>query len=248
MWGQPKRFSVYDLMDAKGVFKSNPANAGATTQHGVPIYRGPVKYPRMMYHPTGEEQVVVPEKRDTNAFGHVTITPAVKEVKYILIYSAEEERQVVEAGWHFHPAAAIEAANDPKRPVPPRSSVARVVDLEDELARKTQELEEARAQLRSQGMGTAGASVSSLEARMNAAGMPQVHERSGYEDVGTGELDFSRLSATPSSSGPQTPFAHDPRSGQPATALDDAILTVQGKPPKNSAMSASKGNMLGATE
>src|SRR5665213_3845959 len=55
-----RRFTVYDMMEAKGLFESNPANQDSRSADGLPLYTGPVQYPKMFYSPKGEERITVP--------------------------------------------------------------------------------------------------------------------------------------------------------------------------------------------
>ncbi len=141
-----KRFTQYDLMDAAGIFAANPANADAMQDgEGNSIYKGPVQYPRMMYHPEGEERILVEGQFVTDGEGNPLLRngePIVrgqqKELVWEMVNSLEEEQVLCAEGWHDHPADSIAAANDPKRPPPPKGAQA-VIDQKD---RRIAELEE----------------------------------------------------------------------------------------------------------
>lgn len=103
-----QRFTVFDVMQAKGVFKKNPANIDSQTEQGVPLYQGPVQYPKMLFHPTGEERIIQQ--------GEVIVTPMgpqrvmqQREIIWQVVNSPDEERKLIEAGWHTHPANAMRA-------------------------------------------------------------------------------------------------------------------------------------------
>ena len=54
------RFTIYDALEKKGYFDLNPANSYARSPtDGSTLYKGPVPYPKMLYHPLGEEKIVV---------------------------------------------------------------------------------------------------------------------------------------------------------------------------------------------
>lgn len=103
-----QRFTVFDVMQSKGVFKKNPANIDSQTEQGVPLYQGPVQYPKMLFHPTGEERIIQQ--------GEVIVTPLgpqrvmqQREIIYQVVNSPDEEKKLVEQGWHTHPANAMRA-------------------------------------------------------------------------------------------------------------------------------------------
>lgn len=140
-----KRFTQYDLMDAAGIFAANPANADAMQDgEGNSIYKGPIQYPRMMYHPRGEERILVEGQFVTDGEGNPLLRngePIVrgqqKELIWETVTNEEEEAALRAKGWYDHPADSIAAANDPKRPAPPKGAQA-VIDQKD---RRIAELE-----------------------------------------------------------------------------------------------------------
>lgn len=101
------RFTIYDAMENNGVFSSNPANPGSRDNDGNALYVGPVEYPKMMYHPDGEERVIVPVE--------IVVTPLgprehneQKELIHKIVNSVEEEAELRAEGWFDHPAKAVE--------------------------------------------------------------------------------------------------------------------------------------------
>lgn len=106
---QRNRFTIYDVLDAKGVFDSNPANPGSRNHEGQALYAGPVEYPKMVYHPLGLERIVVPAEVITTPYGPKEVGEQ-RELISQVVNNAEEEQKLVAAGWHLHPAAAIQAS------------------------------------------------------------------------------------------------------------------------------------------
>lgn len=117
-----KVYSIYHLMEEKGVFEKNPANAGAVSNDGLSIYAGPVPYPKMLYHPKGEMEKVVQGimivDRDGNPSydrnGEIRYTGTVWGVKYQIVENEEEETKLREAGWWTTEAEARRQSADPK--------------------------------------------------------------------------------------------------------------------------------------
>lgn len=104
-----QRFTVFDVMEAKGVFKKNPANIGSQNEQGVALYTGPVQYPKMLFHPKGLERII--QK------GEIVVTPMgpqkimeQREIIWRIVNNFEEEKALLAEGWHTHPARAIEAS------------------------------------------------------------------------------------------------------------------------------------------
>lgn len=98
-----KRFTVFDMMEAKGDFESNAANAHSDQ------YKGPVPYPKMFYHPKGEERIT--QRAD------IVVTPLgaerhneKRELIWRVANTPGEEQDLRAAGWHDHPTKAMKAA------------------------------------------------------------------------------------------------------------------------------------------
>lgn len=127
-----RRFTIYDAMEAKGVFDANPANPYARDPvSNDSLYTGPVPYPKMFYSPTGEYQITVPGEWITTLNGPKLVGEQ-KELIHTLAKNADEEATLREAGWHDHPAKAITAGGGK---APPTSAGDRIASLEAELAR-----------------------------------------------------------------------------------------------------------------
>lgn len=125
-----QRFTIYDMMEQKGVFEANPANVDARDSEGNSTYLGPVAYPKMLYHPTGERRVTVPTEIISTPFGPKEVGQQT-EIIWQLVRNAEDEKKLTDAGWHFHPARAIAAAGGV---APPLSADQRIKELEAQLA------------------------------------------------------------------------------------------------------------------
>jgi hypothetical protein len=134
-----RRFTIYDKLEADGVFAENTANS-----YSAEYIRQ--DYPKMFYHPTGETFVAVA--------GHTEITPwgprIVGEIKEIISKVAEnatEAATLIAAGWHDHPAKAIAASGGK---APPMTSEHRVNDLEAQLKELQRQLDAAKSGLSEQ--------------------------------------------------------------------------------------------------
>jgi hypothetical protein len=97
-----KSFTIYDVMEANGVFSDNPANADAAT------YAGPQQYPRMLYHPKGEEKVTNQGEVLVTAFGPKMVNVQKELISKIVNNKAEEDEALAQ-GWHKHPAGSMVA-------------------------------------------------------------------------------------------------------------------------------------------
>lgn len=133
-----KMFTIFDMMENRGVFSSNPNNAQSVGTDGSPLYRGPTKFPKMLYHPKGEQRISVPAEEIVTPFGPKRVNEQ-KELISLLVNDPEEESKALAAGWHTHPAKAIaarlQAEGGDMSTVPAMSSEARMRDLEAEIER-----------------------------------------------------------------------------------------------------------------
>ncbi len=144
------RFTIYDALEANGVFDANPANSFSRDKAtGENLYKGPVAYPKMLYHPEGEEKIIVPGEVITTPLGAKMVGEQKELINRIVTSIAEDEEAQAE-GWHDHPAKAIRARVELKiaqgnfneketatllRAIPTMSSSTRIADLEAEIAR-----------------------------------------------------------------------------------------------------------------
>jgi len=106
------RATVYDMMDAQGMFAKNPANIQSIGSEGTSLYKGPQEYPKMLYHPKGLMRQVEQ--------GEILVTPlGAKEVNKrfelisVMVQNPEEEKELRGEGWHLHPGDAMEAGGGP---------------------------------------------------------------------------------------------------------------------------------------
>lgn len=135
----------YHVMEASGVFDENPANPTSRDNDGMTLYKGPVEFPKMLYHPTGEEKVISPGEYVLSPGGRESLVGQQRELISKIVYDEGEEAAALAAGWHTTPAKSIAAANDPKRPAPKESPAQVISDKDDEIARLKRELAEAQA-------------------------------------------------------------------------------------------------------
>ena len=131
-----QRFTVYDAMEAKGLFEANPANQSSSEYKRQ-------DFPKMLYSPTGEMKVIVPAELITTPLGPKFVGEQ-RELISKIAADAEEEAKLLSEGWHLHPARAIAAGGGV---APLMSSDQRIQELEAQIAKQQLELGEARANL-----------------------------------------------------------------------------------------------------
>ena len=152
MAGRDNRFTIYDALEKAGYFESNPANTYARGANGENLFKGPVEFPKMLYHPKGEQREIVPGEVLNTPLGAKVVGQQL-ELIYQIVGSKEEEAQLVAEGWHNHPSKAIRARVEayieasPKislaektallRSIPVMSSDDRIKQLELELEKLT---------------------------------------------------------------------------------------------------------------
>lgn len=107
-----QRFTVFDVLEAKGVFRKNPANRDSQTDTGEPLYAGPQQYPKMVYHPNGEERIVIGARVEMTPYGPKEMGEQ-RELIYRIVNNPEEEGDAIASGWHLHPAQSIAASGKP---------------------------------------------------------------------------------------------------------------------------------------
>ncbi len=146
------RFTIYDAMGKAEFFSSNPANPGAKSKvDQSDISEWPIQYPKMLYHPEGEERVSVPAEIITTPLGPKSVGEQ-RELIHKIVNNKVEEDEAVAAGWHDHPAKAIRTRiealiasstfSDKEtaallKKIPAMGSASRIQDLEREIARLT---------------------------------------------------------------------------------------------------------------
>lgn len=100
------RFTIYDAMENNGFFASNSANAGSMDHDGNALYTGPVEYPKMLYHPQGEEKIIVPAEMVLRAGQYVPVGEQ-RELINMIVNNSVEEKAALAEGWLDHPAKAM---------------------------------------------------------------------------------------------------------------------------------------------
>lgn len=148
------RFTVYDALAVRGEFAKNPANRDAKDQFGRGAYV-PTVYPKMFYHPTGEETIVQRAEMISTPFG----PKEVGEIKKIISKTAQNEseaQELLSAGWHDHPAKALRAGGKKAPDMMPKGGVEKLRKQKEELERMIAEAEAEAAS----GGGEASASAS----------------------------------------------------------------------------------------
>lgn len=144
------RFTVYDMMEAKGAFTSNPANSDSTDPtEGTSLYLGPVKFPMMFYHPEAKRRVLNPGEalRDgqgnpiLDREGHEIIRGLQTEIIWEIASSEADEKRLRAEGWWDHPAKALLAAGEE---APATGAGQRIEDLEAQLAELQKQIAAAR--------------------------------------------------------------------------------------------------------
>lgn len=130
MAAKDKRFTVYDMMAANGMFEANRANQDS------PEYSGPQDYPKMLYHPEGKERITVPAEIVVTPMGPKEVGEQ-REIIWQIVNDADAEAKLVAEGWHDHPAKAMQAAG----------KVAPAISSGDQIARLQKQLADAQAAL-----------------------------------------------------------------------------------------------------
>lgn len=105
---QKTRFTIFDAMEQGGAFSSNPANSGSRDNDGNPLYTAPIEFPRMLYHPDGEEKVVVPAEIVVTPLGPRELNEQ-REMLHLIVNNKAEFDTAIADGWHDHPAKAMRA-------------------------------------------------------------------------------------------------------------------------------------------
>lgn len=130
--------TVFHAMEEKGVFERNPANADSRDQTtGESLYKGPVKYPMMLYHPQGAEKITVPAEIIVTPMGPQRVGEQ-RQLVYKVVASAEEEAALRALGWHTSPANAVRARLKIEGKdlglAPPKGSDETIADLNAQIA------------------------------------------------------------------------------------------------------------------
>jgi len=135
------RYTVFDVMEKRGDFRKNPANIGSQSDDGESLYSGPIQYPKMLFHPQGEEEIIYQGDVINTPYGPQKIMEQRAIIHKIAHNQAEEEALIAE-GWHQHPAEAMVAAG---KEAPATGADRVIADLQKKIAA----LEAQRTQLES---------------------------------------------------------------------------------------------------
>lgn len=101
--------TVYHVMEEKGYFERNTANRDARDQvTGESTYKGPVAYPRMMFHPQGAEKIIVPAEIIVTPMGPQRVGEQ-RQLVYKIVQDAAEEASLKALGWHSKARFAVRA-------------------------------------------------------------------------------------------------------------------------------------------
>ena len=130
------RYTIFDALEDAGYFDSNPANVSSRDNDGASLYRGPVQYPKMLYHPTGETEVIVPAEVVMKPLGPKLVGEQ-RQLISKTVGNADDEMELLKLGWHEHPAQAIKAGGGD---APAMGAVDHISKLQSEIARLQSEL------------------------------------------------------------------------------------------------------------
>lgn len=144
MAARDKRFTIYDMMDKKGAFSNNPANPDSQdASTGEALYQGPVEYPKMFYHPTGERRITVPAEIIETPLGPKSVGEK-SEIIWEIAKTKSEEKSLRDLGWHDHPAGAIAAGGGE---APAISTTQHVKNLEEQIRKLQLEKNDSQSRL-----------------------------------------------------------------------------------------------------
>lgn len=132
--GRHSRYTIFDVMEHRGVFDENPANSTS------PRFAGPQEYPKMFYHPMGKQRLIQKAEILQTPYGPTKVGEQYELIARV-VSSAEEEERARRAGWHDHPAKAIQAGGGN---APAMTAHGRIADLERQLVNLQAQLNAAR--------------------------------------------------------------------------------------------------------
>lgn len=136
------RFTIYDMMDVKGSFSSNPANSDSVDPtEGTSLYQGPVQFPKMFYHPEAKFRILNPGEVVSDLLRGPVVVGELREMIWEIAQTPEDAKRLQAAGWHDHPAKAL-AANGLEAPA--ISSQQTISELEAKVAEMQAEIDRAR--------------------------------------------------------------------------------------------------------
>ena len=134
------RFTIYDVMEQRGEFAKNSANADSKLPDGSAAYIGPVEYPKMLYHPKGEQRIVIAATAEVTPFGPKMLGEQ-REIIHLIVNNLEEEKKATSDGWHKKVTAAVAAGGGVVQELRTEASFNdKVKSLEDTIAELTRRL------------------------------------------------------------------------------------------------------------
>jgi hypothetical protein len=129
--------TVFDALEASGYFATNPANTQSRDSEGLPLYRGPIELPTMLYHPTGATEITVPGEELVSRGGRVQWVGEQRALVNRIVQTEVELEQALAEGWHRHPAEALaEAMKEPGAELPTGVKPGRVPPMGGDLERR----------------------------------------------------------------------------------------------------------------
>ena len=137
-----KVFSRYHVLEAMGYYASNPANANAVDDDGNSIYKGPIEYPKMLFHPEGKIRVVNVGTMEKMPDGTFKEHGRIEEIEWQSVENAEQEAELRAQGWHDSPVKAIRAAPTTSKIPAPKLTQTEVME---QMAKRIAELEAEKA-------------------------------------------------------------------------------------------------------
>lgn len=137
----------YHLMDQAGYFDTNPANTFAKAEDGSALYRGPVEYPKMLYHPEGKTKVMVQATAVDTPFGP-QLRGEQRAIIHQIVLNEEDEKLMLEQGWHETPSAAVRAGGG----IAPETPLEEAKRLQKETVSQADEIARLKAMLAENGV------------------------------------------------------------------------------------------------
>jgi hypothetical protein len=136
--------TVFDIMAARGDFRSNRANIESLDDQMRPNYRK-AEFPMMLYHPEGKTVKTVPAELIATPFGAQKVGEK-REIITEVVNSQREADLLIAEGWHTRPSLA--ALQNPDLPyVPQKTHEDEMSLLRAQLARANSALEDAGVEL-----------------------------------------------------------------------------------------------------
>lgn len=155
------RMTVYDLMERRGVFDSNPANIDARDSEGLSIYKKQ-EFPKMVYAPDGAQRVTVAAEVIATPLGPKFVGEQ-KELVNKTVKNQEELDAALAEGWHTDPSHARAVAEGKEIP---KTSAQTIEELEAKIAA----LQAERAQAADAALNKAQAAGATVKGAKGAPG------------------------------------------------------------------------------